>query len=151
MADTQVKDETVLAAIDGNERIYCVDDPTGTPLDRYFTPDMQAAYAQGKGRTNAQTGTTYTLVAGDAGKRVKLTNAAAITLTLPNSLAADFTCMVEQGGAGQVTFSAAGGATLHNRQSHTKVAGQYGQVGVYVDENSGGSSAVYTISGDTAT
>jgi hypothetical protein len=150
MADTQVKDETVISVVDGNERIYCVDDPTGTPLDRHVTPDLLSAYVQGKGRTNAQTGTTYTLVAGDAGKRVKLTNAAAITLTLPDSLAADFTCMVEQGGAGQVTFTAAGGATLHNRQTHTKTAGQYAQVGVYVDTNSGGSSAVYTISGDTA-
>ena len=148
MPDTQVKDETVLAVVDGNERIYCVDDPTGTPLDRYTTPDLQAAYAQGKGRTNAQTGTTYTLLASDAGKRVKCTNAAGLALTLPTTLAADFTCMVEQGGAGQITFTP--GGTIHNRQSHTKTAGLYAQVGVYVDSNAGGSAAVYTISGDTA-
>ena len=35
---------------------------------------------------NAQTGTTYTLVAADAGKLVTLTNAAAITLTVPGSV-----------------------------------------------------------------
>ena len=35
---------------------------------------------------NARTGTTYTLVAGDAGKVVTLTNAAAITLTVPGSV-----------------------------------------------------------------
>jgi hypothetical protein len=33
--------------------------------------------------TNAQTGTTYTLVAGDCGLVVTLTNAAAIALTVP--------------------------------------------------------------------
>ena len=35
---------------------------------------------------NARTGTAYTLVAGDAGKVVTLTNAAAITLTVPGSV-----------------------------------------------------------------
>ena len=35
---------------------------------------------------NAQTGTTYTLVAADAGKLVTLANAAAITLTVPGSV-----------------------------------------------------------------
>jgi hypothetical protein len=44
MADTKVKDETVIAAIDGNERFYIVDDPTGTPLDRYATPALLLAY-----------------------------------------------------------------------------------------------------------
>ena len=35
---------------------------------------------------NAQTGTAYTLVAGDVGKLVTLTNAAAITLTVPGNV-----------------------------------------------------------------
>ena len=35
---------------------------------------------------NAQTGTTYTLVASDAGKLVTLTNSAAITLTVPGNV-----------------------------------------------------------------
>ena len=53
---------------------------------------------------NAQTGTTYTLAAGDAGKLVTITNAAAITLTVPGGV---FTagqrvdCIVA--GAGMVT------------------------------------------------
>ena len=53
---------------------------------------------------NAQTGTTYTLAASDAGKLVTLTNAAAITLTVPGNV---FTagqrvdCIVA--GAGMVT------------------------------------------------
>lgn len=64
----------------------------------------------------AQTGTAYTLVAGDAGKLVTLSNAAPITLTVPQDSAATFPLgtWVElmQIGAGQVTVAAGGGATL---------------------------------------
>lgn len=98
---------------------------------------------------NAQTGTTYTLQASDMGKVVTLTNASAITVTLPNSLQAGFNCTCIQDGAGQVTFSAAGGATLHNRLSQSKTAGQRAAVGLIVKSNSGGSSAIYNLSGDT--
>lgn len=98
---------------------------------------------------NAQTGTTYTLQASDAGKVVELTNAAAITLTLPNSLPAGFCCSIAQGGAGQVTFSAASGATLRNRQAHTKLAGQWSMASLVVRGNSGGSAAEYVLAGDT--
>jgi hypothetical protein len=103
-----------------------------------------------KAKRNAQTGTTYTLVAGDSGKVVELTNASAITLTLPDSLAEGFNCTLVQGGAGQVTLSAAGGATLRNRQSHAKIAGQWGVVALHVRGNSGGSAAEYVFGGDTA-
>lgn len=102
-----------------------------------------------KAAVNAQTGTTYTLVAGDSGKVVRCTNASAITVTLPNSLGEGFTCEIIQGGAGQVTLSAAGGATLNNRQSHTKIAGQHGAARLVVTSNSGGSAAVYNLAGDT--
>ena len=45
--------------------------------------DLTQATAQA---TNARTGSSYTLVAGDAGKVVTLTNTAAITLTVPGSI-----------------------------------------------------------------
>lgn len=99
---------------------------------------------------NAQTGTTYTLVTADRGKVVECTNASAITVTLPNSLAVGFCCTIVQGGAGQVTLSAASGATLRNRQSHTKTAGQWSGATLYVRTNSGGSAAEYVLNGDTS-
>ena len=99
---------------------------------------------------NAQTGTAYTLQASDNNKVVTLTNAAAITLTLPNSLSAGFNCIIVQGGAGQVTVTAAAGATRNNRQGHTKLAGQHASGSVLVTANSNGTSAVYNFSGDTA-
>ena len=84
--------------------------------DRYYTETesdaryLQASTAQ---TLNAQTGTTYTLQASDAGKLVTLTNAAAITLTVPGNV---FTtgqrvdCLVL--GAGMVTVVGSG-ATLN--------------------------------------
>jgi hypothetical protein len=99
---------------------------------------------------NNQTGTTYTLASTDTGKTVTLNNASAITVTLPNSLSTGFTCECIQLGAGQVTFSAASGATLNNRQSFTKIAGQNGAVRLVVTGNSGGTSAVYNLAGDCA-
>ena len=63
---------------------------------------------------NAQTGTTYTLVAADAeNKLVTLSNASGITLTVPPSI---FTTgqqiNIAQIGAGQVTLSQGSGVTI---------------------------------------
>jgi len=74
---------------------------------------------------NAQTGTTYTLVAADNGKTVTLSNASAITLTVPSGLGIGFNCLLVQIGAGQVTVSAGAGATVNSRGSMTKLNGQY--------------------------
>jgi hypothetical protein len=66
---------------------------------------------------NAQIGTTYTLVLTDNGRLVTLSNAAAITLTVPlNSSVAFATGAVvniQQIGAGQVTVAGASGVTLN--------------------------------------
>ena len=62
---------------------------------------------------NAQTGTTYTLVSGDVNKLVTLSNAGAITLTVPNGV---FTVgqqiNIQQIGAGQVTVASDGTTVL---------------------------------------
>lgn len=74
---------------------------------------------------NAQTGTTYTLQVSDNGKIVTLSNASAITVTLPSGLGAGFNVLLVQIGAGQVSITTSS-TTLNHRQSHTKIAGQYG-------------------------
>lgn len=73
---------------------------------------------------NAQTGTTYTLQASDNGKVITLSNASAITLTVPAGLPVGFSCLIIQLGAGAVTPTASS-TTLQQRQSFTKTAGQY--------------------------
>ena len=84
---------------------------------------------------NAQTGTTYTLVIGDAARAAFLTmsNASASTLTVPpnSSVAFPVGSIVEgaQLGAGQVTLTPGSGVTL-NGTPGLKVAAQYGTFGL---------------------
>lgn len=81
---------------------------------------------------NAQTGTTYTILAADNGKTITLSNAAAITLTVPAGLGAGFNCQIIQKGAGQVTV-AASGTTVNNYSSHTKTAGIHAACALIAD------------------
>jgi hypothetical protein len=66
---------------------------------------------------NAQTGTAYTLVLADAGKLVTLSNAAAITLTVPVESTTNYAIGTSidflQAGVGQVTVVGAGGVTVN--------------------------------------
>ena len=93
---------------------------------------------------NDQTGTTYTLVAGDNGKVVVLDNASAVTVTVPSGLGVGFNCSFIQKGAGQVSFSTSG-TTIYNRQSHTKINDQYGVASIVAY-----AADTYILAGDTA-
>ena len=77
---------------------------------------------------NAQTGTTYTTVLADQSKLVTLTNASAITVTIPanSSVAYPVGTKIDfaQLGAGQVTFAGAGGVTV-NATPTLKLRAQY--------------------------
>ena len=79
---------------------------------------------------NAQTGTTYTLVAADSGKLVTCSNASPITLTVPPSVySAGEQINIAQTGAGQVTFAQGAGVTIVSigaTASAPKIAKQYG-------------------------
>lgn len=78
---------------------------------------------------NAQTGTTYTLVLGDAGKMVTMTNASANTLTVPPNGDVAFPVNtridVLQYGAGQTTIAAGSGVTIYSSGAKLKITGQY--------------------------
>jgi len=77
-------------------------------------------------------GTTYTVLAEDAGCILRFTNAADIALTINTDVAvAGFNFIVLQTDAGQVTFG--GTASRDNFDSHTKTAGQYATVGFFCD------------------
>ena len=73
-----------------------------------FTPNTIA--------TNSQTNTTYTLVLTDRDKLVTLSNASAITLTVPLNSSVAFATgaivNIQQTGAGQVTVQGAAGVTI---------------------------------------
>ena len=62
---------------------------------------------------DAETGTTYTLVAGNLNQLVTLNNASAITLTVPPSIfSAGDVINIAQIGAGQVTLAQGAGVTI---------------------------------------
>ena len=79
----------------------------------------------GFGATISSISTSYTLAAADNAEVIQSTAASAITITIPTSLPTGFNCMVLQYGAGQITFAAASGVTIINRNSYTKTLGQY--------------------------
>jgi hypothetical protein len=83
---------------------------------------------------NAQVGTAYTPVPSDAGKLVTLSNAAAITLTVPQDSAAAIPVGsyidLYQLGVGQVTVVAGSGATLRVSGLTAKLRAQYSRAGL---------------------
>jgi hypothetical protein len=93
--------------------------------------------------------TSINLNSADTGQIFETTSGSAVSITLAASAAVGTSITLTQAGAGQVTFAAASGGSLRNRQSHTKTAGQWGVVSLYVRTNSGGSAAEWVLSGDT--
>jgi hypothetical protein len=119
----------------------------GAPATTGITIDSNDQMYGQKVNFNDQVGTSYGVIATDTGKTITLTNAASIAVSIPNTLAIGWTVEVIQGGDGEVAFG--GAATIQNRSSHTKIAGKYGAVRLVVVANSGGSSAIVNLAGDT--
>ena len=78
---------------------------------------------------NAQTGTSYTLVLGDLGQLITLTNESAITLEVPlnSSVAFPIGTQIDlvQGDEGTVTVQSTAGATINSNGSLTDLNGQW--------------------------
>jgi len=90
---------------------------TGQVLSKTSNTDMDFTWIEQDDSTlafNAQTGTTYTLVAADsANKWVTASNASAITVTVPPSVFSTGNVInLQQIGAGQVTFAQGAGVTI---------------------------------------
>lgn len=89
---------------------------TGQVLSKASNTDMDFTWVEQDDTTisfNAQTGTTYTLVAADSTKWVTASNASAITVTVPPSVFSTGNIInLQQIGAGQVTFAQGAGVTI---------------------------------------
>jgi hypothetical protein len=130
------EDLTVSRALvsDGSGKV-AVSDVTSTELG-YLDGVTSAVQTQVDAKTaklislNTQTGTTYTLVLGDADKLVEMNNAAANTLTVPPNSSVAFSTgtqiIVVQKGAGTTTIAAGSGVTLLSKDSALGIGGQYG-------------------------
>ena len=97
-------------------------------------------------------GTTYTLALANADNGVITTSGSAVTVTVPASVfnTGDVITVI-QNGAGQVTFSAAGGVTINSTGATAtapKIRAQYAAAQAIC--TTGGASAVFTIIGDIA-
>jgi hypothetical protein len=78
---------------------------------------------------NAQTGTTYTFVIGDAGKLVTSSNGSAQTFTVPPNSSVAFTVgtqiMVQNIGSANCTLAQGSGVTIQSKDSAKEIDGQY--------------------------
>lgn len=78
---------------------------------------------------NAQTGTTYTLVLADAGKRITLANASDVTVTVPPNSSVAFPTgtriVLERWGAGEVTVAEGSGVTVNSLDGKDGLDGLY--------------------------
>ena len=106
-------------------------------------------WSYGGNKYNTETGTTYTLVRDDAGITKRINNGSGTTITVPANATVAFPIGTYinfvQEGAGQITFSAAGGVTLNHTDSHTKSKSRYAIVTLYkLDTN------VWILGGSTA-
>jgi len=125
---------------------------TGQVLSKASGTDLDFSWIEQDDTTlsfNAQTGTTYTLVAADLGKLVTASNASAITVTVPPSVfSAGNIINVQAIGAGQVTFAQGSGVTITSTgatASAPKLRAQYSACTIICT-----ASNTFTIVGDLA-
>lgn len=125
---------------------------TGQVLSKASNTDMDFTWTEQDDTTlsfNAQTGTSYTLVAADLGKLVTLSNAGAITLTIPPSVFATGNQIhIQQLLAGQVTLAQGSGVTITSTgasASAPKLRAQYSAATIICT-----GSNTFTVLGDIA-
>jgi hypothetical protein len=104
----------------------------GATVKHVFVSEALNAFEAGLNETiplNNQTGTTYTLVASDAGDLVTLTNASAITLTVPTNASVPFATgtqiTITRAGSGSVTVAGATGVTVNSADNFLKLRAQW--------------------------
>jgi hypothetical protein len=87
--------------------------------------------------------TAITLADTDNNRVVRCTASSAVTVTVPSTLAAGFSCMIIQAGTGRVTFVAGSGATINSFGNLVATAGQHAPASLMRV-----ASGVYNLSGN---
>jgi hypothetical protein len=116
----------------GRSGTTAVSHSSGATVKHVLTSDDLNAFQAGLNETlpfNAQTGTTYTLGATDAGDVVTLTNSSPITVTVPTNASIAFPIGTQitlaQMGAGKVTVVGASGVSVYSADSFLSLRTQY--------------------------
>jgi hypothetical protein len=99
-----------------------------------YTPAGAIGYLD-SGTANAQTGTTYTLVSGDANSEVTMSNASANTLTIPANATVAFATgtiiTVQELSTGITSIAPASGVTIESPTYGASTSQQYSLGGIY--------------------
>jgi hypothetical protein len=116
----------------GRAGTTAVSHSSGATVKHVLTSDDLNAFQAGLNETlplNAQTGTTYTLAASDAGDVVTLTNSSPIAVTVPTNASIAFPVGTQitlaQMGAGKVTVAGAAGVSVYSADSFLSLRTQY--------------------------
>ena len=128
---TAVSSDT-LTIVRGQAGSSAITHSGGATVKHVLTSSDLTAFEAGLNETiplNTQTGTTYTLVAGDAGDLVTLTNSSAITLTVPTNASVPFATgsqiTIIQSGSGNVTVVGDTGVTVSSADGDLKLRTQW--------------------------
>ena len=134
MANKKITELGALTTPAGTDILAIVDDTDTTTKKVSVTDLMTLAPVQTADIANfspafystvSETGTSRTLSDSDNGKVIVCTNAATITVTIPSTLTAGFSCKLVQGGAGIVGAVAGSGTTLSLIGGKAYTSGQY--------------------------
>lgn len=128
---TAVSSDT-LTIVRGQAGSSAITHSGGATVKHVLTSSDLTAFEAGLNETiplNTQTGTTYTLVAADAGDLVTLTNSSPITLTVPTNASVPFATgsqiTIIQSGSGNVTVAGAVGVTVSSADGDLKLRTQW--------------------------
>lgn len=128
---TAVSSDT-LTIVRGQAGSSAITHSGGATVKHVLTSSDLTAFEAGLNETiplNTQTGTSYTLVAGDAGDLVTLTNSSPITLTVPTNASVPFATgsqiTIIQSGSGNVTVAGAVGVTVSSADGDLKLRTQW--------------------------
>jgi len=122
--DTTARDAAITAPVTG-QHVFL----TGTStLQRYTGSAWVAAIASPS--VSEETGTTYTIAAGDAQNTVFVNNATGTTVTVDDVLDVGERIDFVQKGVGAITFAAGSGVTLNSKDALLSTAAQYAGVTV---------------------
>lgn len=117
------------ALVPASDNTYDIGNGSSNARDIEASRNMLATSFQLKsGGIITESGTTRTLSATDNGKVIYCTSSSSVTITTAVGLGAGFSCMIIQGGTGQITTAAGSSTTLNGYSGLVKTAGQYASV-----------------------
>ena len=119
-SSTTTRDATLTSPVEG-QFVYLTDSNSLT----YYDGSAWSEFGVTTPGVSQETGSTYTIQAGDAQNTVFVNNATGTTVTIDDVLAVGERIDFIQKGAGAITFAAGSGVTLDSKDSKLDTNGQF--------------------------